>query len=195
MKQKWTTWLFNPFMYVAGWQAMGASVLMMIITAWLATFSDIRYDGVIDIHLGHPLSFIAHIQMMLIDYAMLCILLLVAGALLSKSQYRFIDIVGTQLVARWPLILIAILALIVNLDPLKDAAAQLNPDHLDALFTGSFIIFLCMSVLVTVWMIMLMYRSYTISFNLTGNKAIISFIVCFILAEVFSKLMIIKLLS
>lgn len=193
MKQKWTTWLFNPFMYVAGWQAMAAGILMMVVIAAVATLSSIRFDGVIDIHLGHPLSFVSHIQMILIDYASLCIPLVIAGMILSKSQYRFIDIIGTQLVARWPLVFMGLLALMINLDPIRDAATQLNPEHLDSLFTGPFIIFLCMSVLVTVWMVVLMYRSYAISFNLSGNKAIVSFIVCFILAEVFSKIIIIKL--
>lgn len=193
MKRKWTTWLFNPFMYVAGFQALGAGLVIMLVIAWMSTFTSIRFDGVLDIHLGQPLSFMAHLKMMLIDYAAMCLLLFIAGMMLSKSHYRLIDILGTQLVARWPLIFITLFTLIVNLNPLQDAAAKLTPEQIDSLFTVPFIIFLCISVMVTVWMIVLMYRSYTISFNLSGNRAIVSFIVCFVLAEVFSKLIIIKL--
>jgi hypothetical protein len=193
MKQKWTIWLFNPFMYVAGWQALVAGLLFMFITAILASLSTIRFDGVIDIHFGEHLSFMSQIKMLLIDYAALSLLLIIIGMILSKSQYRFIDIIGTQLIARWPILLVVVLALAVNPDPLIEASKQINPQEVKAMFTGTFILFLFVSILVTVWMIVLMYRSYAVSFNLNGSKAIVSFIICFVLAEVFSKLIIIKL--
>lgn len=192
MKQKWSIWLFNPFMYIAGWQAMAAGLLVLLATIVAASFSCIRFDGVLDIHLGDTLSMAKHAGMIILDYACLSLLLCVSGILFSKSQYRFIDIAATQLVARWPLIWIALLALVVNLEPVRDAAKQLDPQEIQALFTAPFLVFLVASVLVTVWMIVLMYRSYTVSFNLSGNKAILSFIVCLLAAEILSKIIILK---
>ncbi|MES2560055.1 MAG: hypothetical protein V4590_09965 [Bacteroidota bacterium] len=192
-KQQWTTWLWNPFVYVAGWQAFAVGVCMMAVTAGMAALSGIRFDGVIDIHVGEASSFISQLKLILIDIISMVGMLTIAGMVLSKSEYRIIDIVGTQLVARWPMIFVAVLALVVNLDPIRDAAKNFNPQEVGALFTGTFIFFLCISVLVTIWMIVLMYRSYCISFNLTGNKAVISFIVCLILAEIISKYIIYKI--
>ncbi|MES2779539.1 MAG: hypothetical protein V4651_06525 [Bacteroidota bacterium] len=193
MKQKWTSWLFNPFMYLAGWQAMIAGFIMMLVVAGLASLSSIRFDGTLDMHVADPLNLVTHIQLIFVDYISLSVLLLIAGMLMSKSHYRIIDIMGTQLLARWPLLFMTLLALIVNLDPIREAGKHFDPQHIDALFTISFMIFLCVSVIITVWMIVLMYRSYSISFNLIGNKAIGSFIVCLLLAEILSKFINLKL--
>ncbi len=47
------------------------------------------------------------------------------------------------------------------------------------------------AVLMIIWMVALMYKAYTVSCNVKGAKAIITFILSLILAEAVSKVLII----
>jgi len=50
-----------------------------------------------------------------------------------------------------------------------------------------------LTLLMLIWMIALMYRAYAVSCNVKGAKAIITFIVGLVIAEVLSKLAIIAI--
>ena len=43
------------------------------------------------------------------------------------------------------------------------------------------------AILMIIWMVALMYKAYTVSCNIKGPKAIVTFIVSLIGAEIFSK--------
>lgn len=194
MKQNWITWLVNPFRYFAGWQALAIGAIAMIVTAGIASLSAIRFDGVLDIHFGNELSFFMQLLLLFIDYGVFSLLLLVVGMLMSKSKYRIIDILGTQLFARWPFLFIAILALTIDSDAIRDVSTHLKPENIEALFTVPFVMFLLLSLLTTIWMIVLQYRSFSISFNLSGNTVVTVFAICLLIAEVISKYILLKII-
>jgi len=45
-------WLFNPFRYVAGAQALFLGLLAIIAAAWLGSMTNTHFDGVMDAHTG-----------------------------------------------------------------------------------------------------------------------------------------------
>ncbi len=51
------------------------------------------------------------------------------------------------------------------------------------------------AILMIIWMVALMYKAYTVSCNLKGAKAVVTFIISLILAEIVSKILILALLS
>ena len=70
------------------------------------------------------------------------------------------------------------------------AAGAIN--YADALIFAFAVIVI---ILMAVWMVALMYRAYAVSCNIKGAKAIITFIVSLIGAEVLSKAVILRLLK
>ena len=50
-------------------------------------------------------------------------------------------------------------------------------------------------IVITIWIITLMYRSFTQSFKIQGLKNILLFIICSIIAEILSKKLILYILS
>ena len=49
---KKSTWLFNPFTYVAGWNAILIGLVVILVTGYLGSLSNTHFDGVLDAHTG-----------------------------------------------------------------------------------------------------------------------------------------------
>jgi len=58
-----------------------------------------------------------------------------------------------------------------------------------------FFIAVIITILMIIWMVALMYKAYAVSCNVKGAKAIITFIISLILAEIVSKVLILALFS
>lgn len=170
-------WLFNPFVYVAGWQALGFGLLLMLVTAVIAFFSHTNFDGAIDVHFGAYFPFWVRVVEQLNALLSSVVVFFVAGLILSKSKIRFIDVAGTLALARTPLLFAALIGFV-------PALHHVNLNHIDS----SFLMWSLIGLLFSIWMIALMYNAFIISCNLKGSKAIVGFIVAIILAEVLSKI-------
>jgi ABC-type transporter Mla maintaining outer membrane lipid asymmetry permease subunit MlaE len=124
--------------------------------------------------------------------------LFLSALLIAKSSWRFIDILGTQALSRWPTLLTAMVMLpeanrrfgnyLMSKAGQSSAAPAIN--NSDAIIFG---IAAIVSLLMIIWTVVLMYRSYTVSCNVKGPKAVATFIVSLILAEVLSKVLILSL--
>lgn len=172
-------WLFNPFVFVAGWQALGLGFLLMAFTCVIAFFNKTHFDGVIDAHFGSNFPFWFYIFEQLNAWLSTVIVIFLVGLVLSKSNFRLIDIAGTLSLARAPMLFIALIGFVPTLH-------HVNLNHIDA----SFLILTSIALLFSIWMIALMYNAFTVSFNLKGSKAIVGFIVAILLAEILSKIII-----
>jgi hypothetical protein len=191
-------WLLNPFIYVAGEKALGIGVAAVLTAGLIGYFSRTHFDGVLDVHTGSPAPLWLFLSEGVVDWLCLSVVLWVLGMIVSKTSFRALDLFGTQALARWPTLLISVIALIPSYTRFLEqltrqllnpgAGADLHPT--DAVF-GSVILLLM--VLLIVWMVLLAYKSYAISCNLAGGKAIVSFIGGLILAEIASKVAIVLL--
>lgn len=172
-------WLFNPFVSIAGWQALSLGLLLMLVTLVIASFSHTNYDGAIDAHFGFPSKIIIYVFEQLNAWLSTTIVFFAVGFILSKSKIRILDVAGTLALARAPMLFAAIIGFVPTLH-------HVNLNHI----TASFLILSLIAILFSIWMIALMYRAFTISCNLKGSKAIAGFVVSVIIAEILSKLVI-----
>jgi len=182
MKNK-RQWIYNPFERIAGWQALIIGIVAMALTAVIGKINHLAFDGALDVHTGASFGFSAAFAMQAVDFLSLFLTMWIAGVCFSKSKLRVIDIAGTMALARAPMLLFAVICF------LPVAPAGLFDD------IPRLVIFGLISILFAIWMIALMYNAYSVSCNLKGSKAVLSFIGALLVAEILSKLVFIYLLS
>ncbi|MBX2905501.1 MAG: hypothetical protein KF744_05650 [Taibaiella sp.] len=180
-------WLFNPFMYIAGGKALGLGILVMSLSSVAAYLTTTHFDGVL-----HMSPYGASPLWIFIAEQAICWLsvttVLQAGAMLfSQSRIRVIDVAGTQALARWPAILIALLG------PAVKAPKGLTPESIAEAFTPLTIISLLLTLTFVVWMVALFYNAFKVSANIKGGKGVAVFIVGLLLADLFSRLILSQL--
>jgi hypothetical protein len=193
-------WLFNPFMFFAGMPALAAGLVIILISGILCWFSSTHFDGVLDVHTGMAAKWWIFPAEGLINWISLVVPLFFFGLIISKSAFRFIDVLGTQALARWPYLFTAVVMLPdVNrkvASYMISKLSQMQPTtSVNAVDIVIFAVAMLVTILMAVWMVMLMYRAYSISCNVKGAKAIITFIAALIGTEIISKFAIVWLLT
>jgi len=191
-------WLFNPFRVVAGYKALLLGLAIILISALVGSLSNTHFDGVLDVHTGTEAPLWLFFAEGLINWICMVVPLFFFGLIVSRSSFRAIDVLGTQALARSPY-------LITALAMLPDANRRIG-EYLIAKFTQTaptatinyidilvFMLAMVFTILMTVWMVALMYRAYCVSCNIKGARAIGTFIVSLIGAEVLSKFAILRL--
>lgn len=188
-------WLFNPFTYIAGWQALILGVTLITATALLGSVGNVHFDGVLDMHMGAKAPLWFFIAEGLIDWLSLAIILCIAGLIVRGTAFRIVDVFGTQALARWPMLPAAAAGIVPANQRVTEELVKIvqNPGQppvlaLEPLDVIIFALAMIIILITIVWMIVLMYRAYAVSCNLKGGKAIASFIICLLVAEATSKL-------
>ena len=186
-------WLFNPFELVAGWTALLAGLIIIVATAALAVAGNIRLDGVLDLHVGNNVSFATCLLEGCVNWISISFFIYLAGLIFSRSSIRPIDVLGTQALARFPMLISCVVSLLCfNEKILKyleytflHQGTPVTIGLADVLLFGCMIAF---TLLMTVWYVSLMYHAYTVACNVKGTKAVISFIAGLVFAEIVSKI-------
>ncbi len=191
-KNRLIIWMFNPFMYIAGGQALIIGLLVIVTTGLIGSLGNVHFDGVLDMHPGPVAPLWLFFAEGFIDWLSLAAVLLVAGLIMKGTSFRFIDVFGTQALARWPMLLSAAAGLPpanqrVTDELLKMAQNPNQPLSLQPIDIAVFAAAMIVILIALAWMVVLMYRAYAVSCNLRGAKAIISFIAALLIAEVASK--------
>lgn len=190
---KAATLLFNPFYFVAGVKALLIGLLLILAAGLLGSLSNTHFDGVLDTHTGAAAPLWIFIIEGIINWVCLAIVLAALGLVVSGGRFRIIDVFGTQALARWPTI---ILSLLMMPDAVRRFSAQVlemftNPKGhitLNVADTAVFAIVMLASLPVICWVVYLMYKSFSVSCNVKGGKAVGLFIVGLLGAEVLSKI-------
>jgi hypothetical protein len=193
-------WLFNPFKFIAGTESLFLGLIIILIAATIGWLGKTHFDGVLDVHTGRAAPLWLFIAEGIIDWLCMVLFLFLSGLLISRSSWRFIDILGTQALSRWPTLLTALVMLpeanrrfgnfLLSQITQSGTAQKIIPADAFIFFTAVII-----SLLMIIWMVALMYKSYAISCNVKGPKAVWTFIPSLILAEAVSKVLIIVLLT
>jgi len=188
-------WLFNPFRFVAGYKALLLGLAIILAGALVGSLSNTHFDGVLDIHTGMKTPLWYFIAEGLINWLCMVVPLFFFALFVSRSSFRAIDIIGTQALARWP-------HLITTLVMLPDANRRFGDYLMTKLNQGGppaavnpadafiFVIAIIVTLLMIIWMVALMYRAYYVSCNIKGARAIGTFIVTLVGAEILSKFVI-----
>jgi len=194
-KNRLSQWLFNPFQFIAGFKALLIGLAIITIAGFVGSLSNTHFDGVLDTHTGQQAPLWFFLAEGLIDWLSLAVPLFIFALFISRSSLRIIDVFGTQALARWP----ALLTALAMYPPANQRITEYFMTQLTRTATETtispvdvttFIIAMIVTLLVIIWMIALMYRSYSVSCNVKGPKAVGTFIAALIIGEILSKVLI-----
>ncbi|HUW18825.1 MAG TPA: hypothetical protein VMW16_05945 [Sedimentisphaerales bacterium] len=193
-------WLFNPFRFIAGGHALLLGLGILLASGVIGWLGKTHFDGVIDVHSGLEAPLWCFLVEGLINWICMAVPLFFFGLIVSSSSFRIIDVLGTQALARWPYLITALVMLPdANRRFSEYIMSKLTPAaQTPAISYADLAIFafaLMVAVFMAVWMVALMYRAYCLSCNIKGTKAIITFILSLIGAEVLSRFAIIRLIT
>jgi len=181
--------MLNPFTRIAGWQAFGVGFVFVLFTGIICTFSNVAFDGVIDMHLVKNITLLQSFELLAIDLLSVVTVMIATGFIVSKS-FRIIDILGTMTLSRSPLIILAFAGYFTVSPDIN----ELIKDPILVFQSISFIIVILLSIPVTIWSIILMFNAMKISCGIQGNKLGSAFIIALLVAEVISKILIFNLI-
>lgn len=180
----WRLWLFNPFHFLAGGRAMVWGVACIALTAWIGGMFDYRYTGVVSFQNTGPAPLWHAFVQGLLAWVTPSVLLYLGGLAISRSNVRPVDVFGTQALARLPGLLIA---LIVVSPPVRDVMTSLIVPGIAHLSIPQLALISSVGsvlILLLIWMVLLMYRAFSVSCNVSGGWAIALFVAAIALSEV-----------
>lgn len=184
--------LYNPFRYIAGTKALLLGLAVIVITSLTAYNFSIIFESVLKIRfVPETAPLWAFFLNNFINWLSIAFFLYLFGILISKSKIRFVDVLGTQALARFPLIIYSLIGFF-------PAGRKYNNLSLSSFMQGETVnvagfdvwLFLILSLLGTfiiVWYILLMYNAYSISCNLSKEKGILSFISAVVIGSFFAR--------
>ncbi len=186
------TLLFNPFVYIAGGRALFLGLAAMLVAGLIGALGRTHFDGVLDVHVGAPAPLWFFLAEGIVDWLCITVVLLLGGKLISKTAFRVIDVLGTQALARWPTILLGLVTLPPGfrrflhdlVSHLTNPGATLSFHVVDA---AIFFLVVIATILLTAWLVFLLYQAFSVSCNVKGGKAVGTFIIALIVAEILSK--------
>lgn len=190
--------LFKPFAYIAGGRSLLVGLAAIMLAGFLGSLSHTHFDGAIDMHTGRPAATSVFLSEGLVNWLAMSVALFLLGKLVSRADFRALDLIGTQAMARWPTVLAALAALA---PPYRRLVSSITTQ---ALQTGGFAaeradvvlggLPMLVALLTIVWMVALMYHSYSLCCNIRGARAGLSFVAALVAAEIVSKIVIVRVL-
>jgi hypothetical protein len=172
MKNKF---LFNPFLQIAGLTSLLIGLSGLFLTSYLAYKTGTHFNGLLSIDFAKDSDFWVFLVENGSQWIILSILLFAAGLILSKSKIRAIDIFGTTLFSRIPLIIVPLI--------------RVFPPFQSFVYQSATMYFIIGIYRITlIWTIVLLFNAFKVSCNLKNEKLIVSFILCIILSEVFTAI-------
>lgn len=176
--KRWsTTLLYKPFIFIAGYSSFAIGTLVIIFTTYLAFITGTHYNGLLNVYFAQDTPYVFYFIEQISHWFFLTILLFVSGTFLSKSKIRFIDVIGTQAMARVPLLLLPIIKMLPPFESLMINSLQMN-------------LLIALYIILVMWSITLMFNAYKISCNVRHQSLVTSFILAILMSEFFTKALI-----
>lgn len=191
--------IFNPHTIFSKNQVIFVGLLIILISGTINSFSNTHFDGIFDIHTGKSSPFIVFILEGYINLTIITGSLFILGKLFTKQNANILNFLGHQALARWPLLIASIITLskpyqnfisIKSLQKLKEFGI-FSFNSLDNTIVSLSIVIV---FVITLWMIILMYKSFKQTFKVQGFKGIFLFISGSIIAEILSKIIILYII-
>ncbi len=185
MKNNISEWLFHPFKRISGIEAFIIGLIIAAIAAVVGSYSGVLFDGIIDVHFDKQLTISKSLICTGIDIVTLMLFMYLAGLLEAKG-FRFVDMLGTMTLSRAPFILLAITGFIASPPDVQEIFRY----PFVILESKGFILMMLLTIPVIFWVIVLMYRAFTVTTGVNNTKSLIVFIIAFFISELISKLII-----
>lgn len=188
--------IFNPFQNYSEKQLVLFGSIITIIATALTVLLNGRFDGVLDLHFVEKTTIAKVLYDLIIDLLILTILLFIIGKLVNKKT-RLIDILATTIIAKIPFYFLLFFnindKMFLVTEKLMSMVSKNNPINIET----SEMILLVFSGIATftclIWSIILLFNGFKTATNSKETKHVLLFIVTIIIAEVLSKILILKL--
>lgn len=185
--------IFNPFKFIAGGKALLFGLAIIIATAFIASFSNTHFPDPISVKIGQSAPFLYYLLQALANWFVLSCILLIMGRLSSKSSIRIIDVFGTQALARLPYFFASFTGFATSLVKFSNYLLWVTLKKGDEVFISNFEIFsavilLIITLLSTIWLVVLSYNAFSVSANIRGFKSILIYIVSLLVTMIFTSL-------
>ena len=189
--------LINPFVRIAGGKALLIGIVVFVVSILLAYCGNMVFDGVVDAHFNDNVNLGRALLVPSIALVIFIVTLYLTGRLLSKSSIRFIDVAGTVTLARTPFILISLAVLIpgvydYNVTITQNLLAQ-SYSEITVLQWVVFFSFLAVSMIAAIWFVILAYKAFSVSCNISGAKGIMGFVAALLFSEIVAAIAIYQL--
>ncbi len=165
------TLLYNPFLYLAGFKSLVMGTVSILLLAFFSYTSGTHYLGLVIPMFAKDETFPYFLSEHLVHWTIVSVLLFISGMIFSKSRIRFIDVLGTQALALFPLIILPFFRL-------------LPPFESFYLFSVNYFFLYGLHVVMAIWTVTLMFNAYKITCNVKHNSLVISFITSVFISEV-----------
>jgi len=180
---------FNPFRYIAGLRSLLAGIVILLLTAVTGYFSHTHFPDLISIKLSPAFPLWYFVVQVFTNWLVISVVLYLLALIFSSSSVRIVDIFGTQAVARFPYLLAALTGLFGALSKFGKYIMYVQFHRGEPVDISSgevaFAVFLMLlSLLFSIWTIILMYNAFRVSANVKGGKAVVLFITAFIISMV-----------
>ncbi len=174
--------LFNPFEEIAGSKALFYGLLAMMLTGFTGYFSHIHFPDALSIKVIPeylPLGY--YFMQQLIIWLIPSLIFYGFAFFGSSSSVRVVDVFGTMALARFPYLFAAPLGFSGSIKRFGDyiMAMVMEQDMKATITTFDIImaiILMFVMILLTVWLVALMYNAFRVSSNIKGGKAVGMFI-------------------
>lgn len=189
--------LINPFVRIAGGKALLIGIVVFVVSILLAYCGNMVFDGVVDAHFNENVNLGRALLVPSIALVIFIVTLYLTGRLLSKSSIRFIDVAGTVTLARTPFILISLAVLIpgvydYNIIITQNLLAQ-SYSEITVMQWIVFFSFLAVSMIAAIWFVILAYKAFSVSCNISGAKGIMGFVAALLFSEIVAAIAIYQL--
>ena len=188
-------WLFNPFVRIGGEQALAIGLSVIVVSGLVAAAGGVHFDGLLDFHPGYSVSFWVPVVEGLVNWSAISVLLVLVSLLVAPRTVRLVDIVGTQALARVPLLLAALACVPA---PVRDGNVELVAAAVEGRMVTPTAASLVAGLLVgacAIWMVWLMWKAFAVSCNQQGARAVAIFVAAVVAGELATKFLLIRMLG
>jgi hypothetical protein len=163
--------LYNPFNQIAGFLSLIIGLFGLLIVTWLAFITGTHFNGLVNVTFAKDSEYWVFLTENISNWFFISSFMYISGLILSKSKIRAIDVWGTTLLSRIPLIITPMIRIIPVFQSFVIQSWQryfVNGVYLASL----------------VWFLILLFHAFKISCNLKNERLIASFITSMVLAEI-----------
>lgn len=118
--------LYNPFIFIAGYKSFAIGISVLMLTIFLAFTTGTHYKGLLNVYFAKDSTYVFYFIEQVSHWIFLSSLLFIFGVFLSKSKIRFIGVIGTQAMARLPLLLLPTIRILAPFESFVINSFQMN---------------------------------------------------------------------
>lgn len=171
MKKNDLTFLINPFIKIAGYQALGWGVSGLCVSTLLSYLTGYHYHGLLHYGPAPNNAFWCYAVEHIVIWLVPALLFYIGSILLSRSHIRLVDMLGTIVFAQLPLIIMNLLQFLPPMQQLAKIDMNMTPEEM--LKQPDFLLGVWLSLIgfvFVIWMLVWMFNALRVSSNLKGYK-------------------------